>query len=69
MLGCASMEFPRWEYWSGLPFPPTGGLPDPGMEPTTPVSPALQADSLTTESSGKPCNGLYWGLCHSLIRI
>ena len=31
------------EYWSGLPFPPPGGLPDPGIEPG---SPALQEDSL-----------------------
>ena len=28
-------------YWSGLPFPPPGDLPDPGIEPTSPVSPAL----------------------------
>ena len=38
-----SMEFSRQEYWSGLPFPSPGDLPDPGIEPT---SPALQADSL-----------------------
>ena len=38
-----SMEFPRKEYWSGLPFPSPGDLPDPGIEP---VYPALQADSL-----------------------
>ena len=37
------MGFSRQEYWSGLPFPPPGGLPDPGIEPT---SPAPQADSL-----------------------
>ena len=36
------MGFPRQEYWSGLPFPSPGDLPDPGMEPR---SPALQADS------------------------
>ena len=40
------MGFSRQEYWSGLPFPPPGDLPDPGTEP---VSPALQADSLPTE--------------------
>ena len=34
------------EYWSGLPFPPPGDLPDSRTEPTSPVSPALQADSL-----------------------
>ena len=37
-----SMRFPRQEYWSGLPFPPSGYLPnDPGTKPTTPVSPTL----------------------------
>ena len=36
-----SMEFPRQEYWSGLPFPPPEDLPDPGMESESPVSPAL----------------------------
>ena len=36
-----SMGFPRQENWSGLPFPPPGDLPDPGMEPVSPVSPAL----------------------------
>ena len=41
-----SMGFPRQEYWSGLPFPPPGDLPHPGIEPK---SPALQADSLPTE--------------------
>jgi len=33
--------FPRQEYWSGLPFPPPGDLLNPGIEPATPVSPAL----------------------------
>ena len=37
------MEFSRQEYWSGLPFPPPGHLPNPGIEP---VSPALQVDAL-----------------------
>ena len=35
------MEFFRQEYWSGLPFPPPGDLPDPGVKPTSLVSPAL----------------------------
>ena len=48
-----SMEFSRQEYWSGLPFPPPGDLPDPRIKPTSPVSPTLQVDSLPTESSGK----------------
>ena len=41
-----SMGFSRKEYWSGLPFPPPGDLPNPGIKPG---SPALQADSLPTE--------------------
>ena len=40
--------------WSGLPFSPPGDLPDPGIEPTFPVSPELQADSLPAGPSGKP---------------
>ena len=43
-----SMGFSRQEYWSGLPFPPLGDLPDPGIETR---SPGLQADSLPSESS------------------
>ena len=45
-----TMGFPRQEYWSGLPFPSPGALPNPGIEPMSPVSPALQADSLPSES-------------------
>ena len=41
-----SMGFSRQEYWSGLPFPSPGDLPDPGVEPR---SPALQADALTSK--------------------
>ena len=46
-----SMEFSRQEYWSGLPFPSPGDLPNPGIEPG---SPALQADALPSEPPGKP---------------
>ena len=46
-----SMEFSRQEYWSGLPFPSPGDLPDPGIKPR---SPALQAGSLPSELQGKP---------------
>ena len=45
------MEFSRQEYLSGLPFPSPGDLPDPGIEPG---SPALWADSLRSEPTGKP---------------
>ena len=41
-----SMGFPRKEYWSELPLPPPGHLPNPGMEIASPAFPALQADSL-----------------------
>ena len=46
-----SMEFPRQEYWSGLPFPSPGDLPDPGIEPG---SLSLQADGLPSEPPGVP---------------
>ena len=49
-----STEFSRQEYWSGLPFPPPGDYPSPGIKLMSPVSPALQADSLPAEPSGKP---------------
>ena len=71
------MEFSGPEYWSGLPFPSSGDLPNPGMEPR---SPALQADSLPAKPQGKPKNtgvgslpllqGIFltresnWGLLH-----
>ena len=45
-----SMGFSRQEYWSGLPFPSPGDLPDLGIEPG---SPALEADALTSEPPGK----------------
>ena len=49
-----AMGFSTQEYWSGLPSLPPGNLPNPGIKPTSPVSPALQADSLPAEPSGKP---------------
>ena len=39
---------------NGLPFPPPGNLPNPGIKPTSPLSPSLQVDSLLAEPSGKP---------------
>ena len=48
-----SVRFPRQEYWSGLPFPSLGDLPDPGIEP---VSTALADGFFTTEPPGKPNN-------------
>ena len=45
------MGFFRQEYWSGLPFPPPGDLPDPGIKPASPVSPALQAEMNNCQKS------------------
>ena len=50
-LKTVSMEFSRQDYWSGVPFPSPGGLPNPGIKPG---SPALQADYLPFEPPGKP---------------
>ena len=44
----------RQEYWSGLPSSPPGDLPDPGIKPTSPVSPALVGRFLSTEPLEKP---------------
>ena len=49
-----SMGFPRQEYWSGLPFPSPGDLPNPGIKPRFPE---LQVDSLPTELQGSPYLG------------
>ena len=46
-----SMGFPRQEYWNGLPFPPSGDLPDPGIKP---MPPSLAGGFFTTEPPEKP---------------
>ena len=51
-----SLGFSRQEYWSGLPCPPPGDLPDPGMEPT---SPALASRFFIAELLGKPFDHNY----------
>ena len=48
------MEFSWPEYWRGLPFPPPEDLPDPGIEPASPVASALAGGFFTTEPPGKP---------------
>ena len=48
------MGFPRQEYQNGLPFPPPGDLSNPGIKPSSPVSPVLEAESLAAEPPGKP---------------
>ena len=46
-----SLGFSRQEYWSGLPCPPQGDLPDPGMEPESLKSPALAGEFFTTSTT------------------
>ena len=58
------MGFPRQEYWSGLPFPSPGDIPDPEIEPK---SPALACKFFTTEPPGKPINR--WILPFATIQI
>ena len=48
------MEFSRQEYWSGLPFPTPGDLPDPEIEPTSPASPTLAGGFFLTAPPGNP---------------
>ena len=60
-----SMGFPRQEYWNGLPFPPPGNLPDPGVEPT---SPTLVGGFFTTEPPGKPIPFITYGVTGCLWR-
>ena len=54
-----SMEFSRQEYCSRVPFPSPGDLPDPGLEPLSPASPALAVRFFTTQSPGKPFKYFY----------
>ena len=49
-----SLEFSSQEQWSGLPCPPPGDIPYPGIRTPTPASPALQADSLLLSHHGSP---------------
>ena len=49
-----SMGFSRQKYWSGLPFPPPGDLPDPGFKPRSPLAPASESGFVTAELPGKP---------------
>ena len=49
-----SVGFSRQESWSGLPFPPPGDPPDPGIEPASPAPPVLAGGFFITEPPGKP---------------
>ena len=48
------IEFSRKEYWSGLPFPASGNLPNPGIEPVSSMSPVCAGEFFSTEPPGKP---------------
>ena len=48
------MGLSQQEYWNGLPFPPPGDLPDPGIKPESPEATALAGGFFTTEPPGKP---------------
>ena len=66
------MGFFKQEYAIGLPFPLPGDLPDPRIKPTSPLSPALQADSLPKEPSGKPIHSSvnrHFGCFHVLTIV
>ena len=61
------LRFPRQEYWSGLPFPSPGDLPDPGIKL---ISPALAGRFFTTEPPGKPIvtkSGDKLGVCDEQV--
>ena len=52
--GPVSVGFPRQEYWNGLPLPPPGDRPNPGIKPMSPVFLELAGGFFTTEPPGKP---------------
>ena len=60
-----SMGFSRQEYWSGLLFPPPGDLTNARVEPLSPVSPTLVADSLLLSHLGSPC---HWTVQLNMIK-
>ena len=68
-----SMEFPRQEYWSGLPFPPPGDLPNPRIEPEFLTSPVLVGRLFTVEPHRKPSQRLlrpiYWAQLSSMKEV
>ena len=66
-----SMGFSRQEYWNGLPSPSPGDLPDPGTEPTSPVSPALASGFFTTGATWEVLGRVFFWfmLCHRLLKF
>ena len=59
-----SMGFSRQEYWSGLPLPPPGDIPNSGIEPTSPASPALAGGFFTTAPPWKPSKSVEHARCN-----
>ena len=57
-----SMEFSKQEYWTGLPFPTPNYLPNPGVKPASPVSPALAGRFFTTGSHRGGLGKVYVGV-------
>ena len=64
-----SLGFSRQEYWSGLPHPPPGDFPDPGIEPVSSASPRLQTGSLPTKPLRKPFLKNQFSSVQSLSRV
>ena len=62
-----SMGFSRQEYWSGLPCPPLGDLPNPGIEPASLTSPTLAGGCLTSSTKSNFC--YRWGKKSSFVRL
>ena len=58
-LTALSMGFSRQEYWSGLPCPPPGDLPNPETKPVSLMSPALASGFFTTSTTWEPLEGIY----------
>ena len=57
------------EYWSGLPFPTPGDLPDSGIKPTSPESPALARGFFTTEPPGNKCKQYLFPIGQQLWQV
>ena len=63
------MRFFRQEYWSGLPFPLSGALPDPGIKPVSFVSPALAGRFFTSVSVESPYEQVYGNVYDNLDEV
>ena len=63
------MGFPRQEYWSELPFPSPGDLPDPGIKPMSLASPALAGGLFTTSQPGKTSDQITFLLTRKKIEM